>query len=182
MTGPLDGLSLRIKMAAFGGLILASPVILWELWRFVTPGLRRNEKRYAMPFVVASMRAVPAGLRRRLPASSPTPCGLLDGGRRPAACTRSINPNNYLGLILLLMAALRPHLRVPGRPGGARAGRRGDARPSCCTGWRWAVIGITVASPPSFTPSSDPFSMLALAVPLIVFYVVAIVIGKLLRR
>ena len=64
VTGPLDGLSLRVKMAAFGGLILASPVILWELWRFVTPGLRANEKRYAIPFVVASIIALPVRLRR----------------------------------------------------------------------------------------------------------------------
>ena len=47
--------------------------------------------------------------------------------------------------------------------------------------WRWAVIIITVVAA-VFTPSSDPFSMLALAVPLVVFYFVAIGIGKLLGR
>ena len=34
---------------------LASPVLLWEFWRFITPGLKRNEKRYAIPFIVASI-------------------------------------------------------------------------------------------------------------------------------
>ena len=38
VTSPLDGLSLRIKIAVFGGLVLASPVILFQVWRFVTPG------------------------------------------------------------------------------------------------------------------------------------------------
>ena len=47
--------------------------------------------------------------------------------------------------------------------------------------WRWAIIGITLASA-LFTPSGDPLSMLALAIPLIVFYFVAILIGKLARR
>jgi sec-independent protein translocase protein TatC len=61
VTGPLDGLALRIKIATYGGLFLASPVILWEIWRFITPGLRRNEKRYAVPFIVASITLFAAG-------------------------------------------------------------------------------------------------------------------------
>src|SRR5881392_1453838 len=55
VTGPLDGLSIRLKIAGYGGLFLASPVVLWQLWRFVTPGLKRNEKRYAIPFVAVSI-------------------------------------------------------------------------------------------------------------------------------
>ena len=47
--------------------------------------------------------------------------------------------------------------------------------------WRWAVIAITLAAA-LFTPSGDPFSMLALAIPLIVFYFASILIGKLARR
>jgi sec-independent protein translocase protein TatC len=47
--------------------------------------------------------------------------------------------------------------------------------------WRWAVIIIVVVAA-VFTPSSDPFSMLALAIPLIAFYFVSIAIGKLLGR
>ena len=47
--------------------------------------------------------------------------------------------------------------------------------------WRWAVIGITAVAA-VFTPSSDPFSMLALMLPLIAFYFAAIGIGKLLGR
>ena len=53
VTSPLDGLTLRVKIAAFGGLVLASPVILFQVWRFVTPGLRAAERRYAIPFVLA---------------------------------------------------------------------------------------------------------------------------------
>jgi sec-independent protein translocase protein TatC len=47
--------------------------------------------------------------------------------------------------------------------------------------WRYAIIGITVFSA-IITPSSDPFSMLALAVPLTVFYFMAIGVGKLLKK
>ena len=55
MTGPLDGLSIRVKVAAYGGLLVASPVVLWQVWRFVAPGLHRKERRGAVWFVGASM-------------------------------------------------------------------------------------------------------------------------------
>ncbi|MCA1691491.1 MAG: twin-arginine translocase subunit TatC, partial [Actinobacteria bacterium] len=55
ITDPLEGFTTRLKIAGFGGLALASPVVLWELWRFVTPGLHKKEKRYAIPFIAASL-------------------------------------------------------------------------------------------------------------------------------
>ena len=54
-TGPLDAFATRLKIATYGGIVLALPVWLWELWRFITPGLNPTEKRYAIPFIFASM-------------------------------------------------------------------------------------------------------------------------------
>src|SRR5690242_6107414 len=47
ITDPLEGFATRLKIAAYAGSFLASPVVLWQLWRFITPGLHRREKRYA---------------------------------------------------------------------------------------------------------------------------------------
>lgn len=44
-----------LKISLFGGLILAMPVILYQIWRFVAPGLYEREKRYVIPFVLFSM-------------------------------------------------------------------------------------------------------------------------------
>jgi sec-independent protein translocase protein TatC len=51
-TEPTEGFMLGMKMAALAGLFLAAPVILWQLWKFVAPGLYAHEKRFAIPFVV----------------------------------------------------------------------------------------------------------------------------------
>jgi sec-independent protein translocase protein TatC len=54
-TQPLEAFLTRMKVAAYGGLVVASPVVFWHLWRFITPGLYAKEKRYAIPFVVSSV-------------------------------------------------------------------------------------------------------------------------------
>src|SRR5690348_17451316 len=55
VTDPLEAFATRLKIAAWAGLFFASPVVLWQLWRFITPGLHPKEKRYAIPFIVASI-------------------------------------------------------------------------------------------------------------------------------
>src|SRR6185369_12184393 len=55
ITDPLEGFAVRMKVTGYGGVVLALPVILWQIWGFVTPGLYENEKRYAIPFVFAAV-------------------------------------------------------------------------------------------------------------------------------
>ena len=44
-----------MKLALYGGIAIAMPVILWQIWRFVTPGLYDHEKKYAVPFMVSAL-------------------------------------------------------------------------------------------------------------------------------
>jgi sec-independent protein translocase protein TatC len=50
-TGPAEALMLYMKMAFFAGIFLAAPFILWEIWGFISPGLYKNEKKWAFPFI-----------------------------------------------------------------------------------------------------------------------------------
>ena len=50
-TGPSEALMLYMKMAFFVGIFLASPYVLWEIWGFISPGLYKHEKSYALPFI-----------------------------------------------------------------------------------------------------------------------------------
>lgn len=178
VTGPLDGLSLRVKMACFGGLILASPVILWQLWRFITPGLRSSEKRYVVPFVAASVVLFLLGCTVTY-LVLPHALRWLDSVGGPQL-TEIYNPASYIGLVLLMMLIFGlcfefPVLLVALQLAGVVSSRK------LLHWWRWAIIVITVSAA-VFTPSSDPFSMLVLMVPLIIFYFAAIGIGRLLGR
>jgi sec-independent protein translocase protein TatC len=53
--GPIEGLSARMRIAGYGGLIIALPVIMWQLWKFIVPALNKQEKKYSIPFIVTSV-------------------------------------------------------------------------------------------------------------------------------
>ena len=52
---PTEGLTTRLRVGMYGGIILALPVILWQVWRFIVPALNPKEKKYAIPFIVSSV-------------------------------------------------------------------------------------------------------------------------------
>jgi sec-independent protein translocase protein TatC len=178
VTSPLDGLSLRVKMAAFGGLVVASPVILWQVWRFITPGLHAREKRYAIPFVLASIVLFVGGCAVAY-AIFPHALAFLKAAGGPSL-KQIYNPNSYLTLILLMMVLFGVTFEFPVVLVALELARVVTPN-ALLRHWRWAVIGIVVVAG-VFTPSSDPFSMLALAGPLVVFYFASIGIGKLFGR
>src|SRR3954469_16567083 len=55
ITDPLEGFTTRLKVTGYLALFFASPVLLWQLWRFITPGLHKREKKYAIPFIASSV-------------------------------------------------------------------------------------------------------------------------------
>jgi sec-independent protein translocase protein TatC len=178
VTGPLDPLSLRVHLASYGGLVLAGPVILWQFWRFVTPGLKRNEKRYIIPFIAASIILFCAGA---VLAYYTFPHALKFLNAIGGPTLKDIyNPNSYIGLIVALMFVFGITFEFPVVLVSLELA--GVLSPKRLSSWRrWAIVLITIVAA-VITPSGDPFSMLALAVPLYFFYEVSIVLGKILRR
>jgi sec-independent protein translocase protein TatC len=178
VTSPLDGLSLRVKIAMFGGLVISSPVILYQVWRFITPGLQARERKYAIPFVTAAFVLFLAGAATAY-ITLPHALGFLKSVGGPNL--RAIyDPIPYLGLILLMMTLFGLTFQFPVVLVSLELAR--VVTPNrLLRSWRWATIIIVVVAAVA-TPSSDPFSMLALAIPLIVFYFISIAIGKLLGR
>ena len=178
VTNPLDGLTLRVKIAFFGGFLFASPVIFWQAWRFITPGLKAKERKYAIPFVVVSVVFFAAGV---LVAYFSFGHAILFleriGGKSLIAM---YNPNQYLTLFLLMMFIFGVTFEFPVILVALQLA--GVVTPAqLLKSWRYALIAITIASA-VFTPSGDPLSMMALAIPLAVFYFLAIGVGKLLHK
>lgn len=178
VTGPLDGLTLRVKVAFFGGLLFASPVLFYEMWRFVTPGLHRREKKYAIPFMAASVLFFLAGCTVAYFSFEHALRFLKSIGG--SELVTHYNPVTYLNLVILMMVVFGitfefPVVLVSLELLGLITPRQ------LVKHWRWAIIAITIVAG-VFTPSGDPFSMMMMAIPLVIFYFAAAGVGKLLGK
>jgi sec-independent protein translocase protein TatC len=176
--GPLDGFAIRLNVTGYGGLVLASPVILYQLWRFITPGLKANERRYALPFVFATVGLFLVGSFVAW-LTFPHALGFLHAVSGPDILTL-LTAQKYLSLIMALMAIFGLTFEFPVVLVALELA--GVLTPQRLARWRRYAILIIVVVAAVVTPSSDPFSMLAMAVPMVVFYELAIVIGKLVKR
>lgn len=58
---PTEGLATRVRVGLYGGIIAASPVLLWQVWRFIVPALNKKERKWAVPVIVASVVLFLAG-------------------------------------------------------------------------------------------------------------------------
>jgi len=172
VTDPLEPFTLRMKIAGWAGLFFASPVVLWQLWRFVTPGLHPKEKRYAIPFIVASI-----GLVAMVTFPQALHFLIYVGG---SSLRSFFSPTKYLRLILLMIVAFGVAFEFPVVLVALEVA--GVLTSAKLRAWRrWAFLSIFVVAA-VITPSADPISMFAMAVPMYVFYEGSIVVGKLLGR
>ncbi len=180
VTQPLQGFGLRLNVSAYGGLLIALPVTLYQLWQFVTPGLKANEKKYALPFTFATAGLFAVGAYVAYLTFPHAMRFLLDVSGPSKTIIAILSPNAYVQLILLLMVAFGVTFEFPVVLVALEIA--GVLTPAKLAKWRrWAIIGMVLFAA-VVTPSSDPFSMLALAIPLLLFYEASILVGKLLGK
>jgi sec-independent protein translocase protein TatC len=177
-TGPVDGFIVRIKVATYGGIVLALPVWLYELWRFVTPALDPREKRYAVPFVASAIVLFALGAFVAFLTLEPALHFLLTVGGE--AQQPLLTADKYITLVSLMVVAFGISFEFPIVLVFlliARVISTAQLRHAR----RWAAIGI-VTFAAVITPSQDPYSLFFMAVPMYLFYEASIIIGRILHR
>ena len=110
-TGPIDAFATRIKVATYGGIVLAMPVWLWQLWRFITPGLNPKEKKYAIPFVISAMLLFILGGFVALLTLQPALDFLLSAGGD--GLTPLLTADKFLSLVALMIVAFGVAFEFP---------------------------------------------------------------------
>jgi sec-independent protein translocase protein TatC len=175
---PLEGFATRLRVAGWSGLFLASPVVLWQLWRFVTPGLEPREKRYAVPFVLSSIVLFALGGLLAM-ATFPRALDFLVSVGGPDIDTL-FSPAPYLRLVILMIVAFGVAFEFPVvlvflQLAGVVGSRR-------LASWRRSAVVVVFVVAAVVTPSQDPWSLLAMALPMVLFYEAAILVGKLLKK
>lgn len=177
-TAPTEAFFVRLKVTAFAGAILALPVILWQLWRFVTPGLHKHEKRYVLPFVFISMVLFALGVAVAF-ASLPKALEVLAGfaGQELVLLPRAAD---YLSFVLLLIAAFGFSFEFPVvLLGLTLIGVLSSAKLRKSRRIAWVVILIVAAV---ITPTQDPITLAMMAVPLGLLYEGTVVAARLMKK
>ena len=175
-TEPLQAFGLRLKMSAYIGIAVAMPVIVWQVWRFVTPGLYPHEKKYAIPFTVSAVVLFLGGAAVAYYVLNPTLEFLTTIGG--SQIEPFYTADSYVTLIVWMMLAFGvgfefPVLLVALQMIGVLTPKK------LIHWWRQAIVVIAVIAA-VITPSGDPISMIALAVPMLVLYVVSIAVGAII--
>ncbi|HRE03319.1 MAG TPA: twin-arginine translocase subunit TatC, partial [Ilumatobacteraceae bacterium] len=176
----LDGFSTRITISLYGGILLALPVILWQIWRFVVPALHAKEKKYAIPFIFSTVFLFLLGGAIAYWTLELALEFLISWSGGTDQVTQLFEIKRYMSLVGLMIAAYGigfefPVLLVFLQLVGVLSPQ------TLVRGWRYAVMVIFVIAA-VITPSGDPFSMLALAIPMTIFYFIAVLIGWLIQR
>jgi sec-independent protein translocase protein TatC len=178
VTDPLESFSIRLKLAGYLGFLLASPVVLWQLWRFITPGLYDREKRYAVPFVVSSIVLFLLGAGLALATFPKTLEFFASFGGSELELLYT--PGKYLGLLVMMMLIFGLGFEFPVILVFLELA--GVLKWQQLRSWRrYAVVGIFVVDA-VITPSGDPVTLLAMAIPMVLFYEAAILIGRFALR
>jgi sec-independent protein translocase protein TatC len=177
-TAPTEAVFVRMKVVTFAGAVLASPVILWQAWRFVTPGLYRREKRYGIVFIGVSLLLFAAGTAVAFSFVGPALRMLVSlGGSKVTLLPRA---SEYLSFVMIVVVAFSLTFEFPiALMALSMVGVIGShtLRQHRRLAWMAIIVVATIV-----TPTVDPITPFALAIPLAILYEGTILTMRLMKK
>ncbi|MEP7215851.1 MAG: twin-arginine translocase subunit TatC [Anaerolineaceae bacterium] len=176
---PTESIGILFKIGLYGGLILASPVWIYELLAFIVPGLTPREKRMIFPGMIGVVFFLMLGMAFAYWIILPASLGFLLklGGDN---FEQAIGVNQYSSFALRILFGVGVAFELPmvlalaARLGLVRAGQ-------LLHFWRYAIIVIFVIAA-VITPTPDPFNQSLVAGPLLILYFLGILMAKLVQK
>jgi sec-independent protein translocase protein TatC len=161
----------RVKISIFGGFVFALPVILFQVWRFITPGLEPRERRFAVPFVAGSLGLFAAGAVFAY-LVLPQALGFLLGFSH--GLHQIIFIDEYVGFVMFMVLAFGITFEFPMVL--VFLGAAGVVSSRWLRRYRRHAIVVVFIIAAVATPSQDPYSLTLMAVPLYLMYEGALLI------
>jgi len=178
LTGVTSGLALQVRIAVVGGIIISSPVWLYQLWRYVSPGLHKNERNWAYLFSGITVPLFFSGcwlgyavLPRTLHALySFTPKDVVNVTNIDTYISFTLHLTLFFGLGFVLPVLL-VMLNFAGILSASRVWKS----------WRWIVVGSFVFGAIA-TPNGDPIGMTIIALPVMLLTIIAALVATVNDR
>ena len=181
-TAPLEFFFTKLKLAGFGAVVLTFPVLAWQVYAFVAPGLYKRERKAFIPFLLAAplLFAAGAALVYFLILPFVLWFSLSQQIVGSGSITVELLPkvSDYLTLVTTLLLAFGLCFQLPvvltllGLAGMVSS-------ETLWKGWRYAVFGVIVVA--AIVTPPDPISQLMLATPIVLLYFVSIGCVKIIE-
>jgi sec-independent protein translocase protein TatC len=171
-TGLAEAFFTKLKVSFIAGIFLASPVIFYQIWRFVAPGLYEHERRYVQPFVFFATGFFVCGAYFCYRLVFPTAFGFFLAEYGSISIEPLLKISEYLSFASRMLLAFGVVFELPVFT--FFLARTGIVDHKMMIGtWRYAVVGIFIVAA-VLTPGPDVASQLLMATPLLVLYVASI--------
>jgi sec-independent protein translocase protein TatC len=177
-TKPTDPFTLYMKVSFLAGIFLTLPFTLFEVWKFIAPGLYRKEKRYIVPFLVSSMALFLSGAAFCYYIVLPPAFKFLI--QLGASFTPMININEYLDLTNRMLLGFGAIFEMPilaaflSMFGLVTAG-------FLLKKFKYALIGIVILAA-ILSPTGDAYNLLLWSAPMVLLYFLSIGVAALFGR
>ncbi len=177
-TNPADAFSAQLKIAGFGGIALGMPVILFQVWRFVTPGLLPAERRFVWPVMLGAVLLFATGITvgyMVIPYALTFLLGFARPGLEPL-----LTIDGYIGFVTTMLLGFGIILEFPiVLIGLARVGVL--SYPRLAGSRRWAVLSIVLLAV-VLTPGGDPISPLILSTVMYLLFEASLLVIRATRH
>lgn len=164
--GALEGFTTRLKVSVISGAVFTAPFWLYQIWAFITPGLRRNERRYTLIFVLISTVLFAAGMTLAYIVLSKGLQILLE--QAGDGTQAQLTVGDYISFVTLMLVIFGAAFELPlivvmANMAGVLSARvlKKSQRVAIFLIFLFAAVA---------TPSTDPFTMCAMAVPMVLLF------------
>ena len=176
--GVLDGFTTRLKVAAIAGAVLTGPLWLYQIWAFITPGLRKNERKYTLWFIFFSTVLFAAGVSLAYVVLAKGLRILIEQAGFGTAALLTIN--DYISFVVLMLIVFGAAFELPliivmANFAGVLSARilRKSQRIAIFLIFLFAAVA---------TPTTDPFTMCAMALPMVLLFELSVLVATVHDR
>jgi sec-independent protein translocase protein TatC len=179
-TSAIEPMMVYIKVAIYGGLFVAAPWVLWQIWLFIAPGLYKHEKKMVFPFLFwgTLLFYLGAAFCYFAVMSQAFPAMLAFAANN--TLTPMLSLSEQLSLVLAMMLGFGIIFEVPVVI--AFLAMIGLVNWRFLAKYRRHAIVVNVTLAAIITPTGDPLNLALMAVPMILFYEVGIILARILGK